>query len=537
MKKHLLPLIGIFLLSFSIITFGQQHIPQETVDFNIPKTIYFGGEKIWISANASSYKVALSSHIIYAELVNRSNESVAIAKMPLEDGNAFNFLAIPKDLPSDNYLLRVFTRISPFGDLDKGIQQRLVTVFNQKAPPEVVPTHEYFKASADSRIKLSSSQIQKDDQFSIQIPTGFEVERISVSATNPFLSNQTFFSSTDIYEGLAKRPIIPELYGHIVEAKVVSTPIDTTRLYYLSLHGDQSVLLTDRPDAEGKLFFDAGGMKHWNYLIAQADDNESLNNFEIISPAPKTTFKKSFQIPVLQISPSDQALLTELFKGGQVEEYFVQEYDLSPLPVVTGFVEDRVYLLDDYTRFDDVKTVLKEYVPEIMVRTTQKKKHFRVLNVVNQDLFDDNPLMLIDALPVFDADMVANFNPKHFSKLEVLTRTFFLNEEVFPGVMSFTSYKNDFGGFPLPSNAIYMGYQGILPRISVKDQLFEMNANGGTAKDWRTVLYWSETPQSNKGASELKLQAPSLLGEYQVSISGKDANGKEVLLFQYFSVK
>jgi len=536
MKKHLLLLSGILILSFTTRSFGQHYIPQETVGFSIPKSIYFGGEKIWISASANAQSLE-SSNIIYAELINRNSESVAIAKMPLEAGNAFNFLIIPTDLPSDNYLLRVFTRISPYGDIDKGIQQELITIFNQKAPPEVVPTHEYFINQVESGIKLSKSEIKKEDQFSVTIPSDIEIDEISVAASNPFLFLHKSLSSTDIYQDLADRAIVPELYGHIVEAKVLSVPVDTTRLYYLSLHGDQSVLLTDRPDAGGRLFFDAGGMKHWNYLIAQSNYNESLTNFEIVSPAPKTTFKESFQIPILQISPSDQVLLTALLQGGQVEEYFIQEFDSSPLPVVTGFVEDRVYLLDDYTRFDDVQTVLKEYVPEILVRSRQKEKIFRVLDVVNETAFQENPLMLIDALPVFDSDMVARFNPKKFKKLEVLTRSFFLNEEVFPGVVSFTSYKNDFGGFPLPSNAIYLGYQGILPRIRVKGQLFEMNSAQGSMKDWRTILYWSKAPLSNEISPELKLKASSLSGEYQITIIGKDPEGKKVTLFQYFNVK
>src|SRR5690606_14752652 len=152
-----------------------------------------------------------------------------------------------------------------------------------------------------------------------------------------------------------------------------------------------------------------------------------------------TSFKSSFVFPELEISPSDQELLQELLKGGQVEAYFVNEFDASLFPVVTGFMDDRTYLLDDYTRFETVGTVIKEYVPEVALRTIKKKKEFRTLDEALDAGFDSNPLMLIDALPVFDSDMLAAFDPSGFEKLEVLTRTFYLNEEKFPGVMSFSS--------------------------------------------------------------------------------------------------
>src|SRR5690606_14912132 len=75
----------------------------ENIDFSIPKTVYFGGERVWISCEAIHNDLPAESKIIYAELVDRYNEPVAIAKIPLEDGKGFNFLKLPTNLPSDNY--------------------------------------------------------------------------------------------------------------------------------------------------------------------------------------------------------------------------------------------------------------------------------------------------------------------------------------------------------------------------------------------------------------------------------------------------
>jgi len=494
---------------------------NESVYFSIPKTVYFGGERVWISSQVSKGIGPVDSKIVYAELLNRYNESVAIAKMALEEGESFNFLSLPQDLPSDNYLLRIFTRVSPYQNLEAGLAQQFITVFNRSAPPDVVEKRdeiEFARNSSSEKINISQDVANPGDILSIDISPINKPEEISISVLNPFLEIQGQIGSSIVYESLEAREMLPELFGHIIEAKLEGEEVDTTQLYYVSVHGDKSALLTDRPNEEGSMFFDTGGMKNWNYLIAQADQNKSLLDFNIVSPAPKTHFKVSFKFPDLKISPSDEEHLKELLKGGQVEGYFVNEFEASNTPVVTGFVEDRVYQLDDYTRFENVETVIKEYVPEVSVKSVQKKKEFRVINEIRSFAFDSNPLMLIDAMPVFDSDELAKFDPKGLKSLEILTRTFYLNEEEFSGVLSFASYKNDFGGFPIPTNGIYLDYEGILPKISSAKTLFDSPKEENQMVDWRTILLWSKIPESNPISNAVELKIPDIKGKFIITV-------------------
>ncbi|PZX49181.1 hypothetical protein [Algoriphagus chordae] len=529
-------IFGSFLLIFSFCQVSSaQGQDAERISFSTPKTIYFGGERVWLSAEALKDSSPAESKVIYAELVNRYNESVAIAKMPLEEGRSFNFLLLPTNLPSDNYLLRVFTRVSPYQNLEEGLVQQFITVFNRTIPPTVVAERNSVPTSEEStQINLSREDAKPGALLKIDLPQG-EIAEVSIAAENPFLSEQGMISSARAYESIDEHSLVPELFGHVIEAQVEGASVDTTQLYYLSLHGEKSALFTDRPDADGSMFFDAGGMKNWKYLVAQANQNGSLLDFGIISPAPITHFKSSFIFPELEISPADQDLLKDLLKGGQVEGYFVNEFDSSLSPVVTGFVEDRTYLLDDYTRFETVETVIKEYIQEISVKTIKKKKEFRALDDVLNASFDSNPLMLVDALPIFDSDRLAAFNPAGFEKLDVLTREFYLNEERFPGVMSFSSYKNDFGGFSIPSNAIYLDYEGIQPKVVSTESLFNAPNSDQNIMDWRTVLYWSKIPETSI-ANAIEIVVPDLKGKYQIKVKTISAQGESIYL-RSFEVK
>jgi len=525
------------ILSFSQVTTGQ-NIRGEGVRFSIPKTIYFGGERVWIASQAMKDDSPAESKIIYAELVNRYNESVAIEKMPLEDGRSLNFLQLPTNLPSDNYLLRVFTRVSPYQSLEDGLVQQFITVFNRTVPPTVVSQRKSLPPNQDSNVITLSEEVHPPgSNLKIDLPKNSDIAEVSIAVENPFLTTQGLILSTTAYESIEEHSLIPELFGHVIEAKLEEVSVDTTQLYYLSVHGEKSALFTDRPDADGSLFFDAGGMKNWKYLVAQADGNGSLLDFGIISPAPITHFKSSFIFPQLEISPEDQDLLKELLKGGQVESYFVNEFDSSLFPVVTGFVEDRTYLLDDYTRFETVGTVIKEYVQEISLKTIKKKKEFRALDEVLDASFDSNPLMLIDALPIFDSDLLASFDPTSFEKLDVLTRTFYLNEEQFPGVMSFSSYKNDFGGFPIPSNGIYLDYEGIQPKVVSAESLFDAPRQDKNIMDWRTVLFWSQISETSPLGDSIEIKVPDLKGKYQITVKTHTPQGESKDYVRTFEVK
>ncbi len=520
--------------------FGFSQSPSmkaETIQFSTPKTVYFGGERIWIQATVSTDQGNSPSQIVYAELLNRYNESVALAKMPVTSGSAFNYLRIPDNLPSDHYLLRVFTRVSPYLDLESGLTQEFVTIFNSKIPPAVVANRKMFASQEINaeQLKLNSTNLGTGDFLELSTTGVAALEELQIAAENPFLADMGKLSSKDLYESIEKRILVPELFGHIVEAKLEQESPDTTQLYYLSVHGTKSALFTDRPDASGSMFFDTGGMKNWRFMVAQANNNLTLVDLAIISPAPKTTFKTAFNFPVLEISPADEPYLKSLLLAGQVEGYFVQEFDSSPFPVVTGFVEDVTYNLDDYTRFESVETVVKEYVPETTVRTIQKQKEFRILNKARGSIFESNPLMLVDAMPIFDSDRLAAFDPKGLEKLEVLTRNFYLNEEVFSGVLSFSSYKNDFGGFSIPTNGIYLDYQGILPKVLEKSDLFSPPTES-KMKDWRTVIYWSATSDEEGGDQTFKLKMPANKGTYQIKATYLDQAGKRQHAIRSFQV-
>ena len=520
---------GIFVLLF-VIWFAFPSLSQsvdgieEQVFFHTPKTLYFSGDKIWFEAEVSLGAQPSSSQVLYAELLDRNSNSIAHVKVPLQAGKAVNFIPLSDQIASDHYLLRVYTRISPYLDLNQGLAQQLLTVINPKIPPK--------EATSSSRIDLPTfKSYTKGSRVDLTPSVALNSTKLAagISIANPFLEEeQKQWNSNQVYSSIVKRPLLPELFGHLIQAKVASR--DTALTYFLSLHGAKSALFTDHIDSDGVLTFDAGGLRHWDRLILQLENGSEMAGLELISPLIKTTFHPNFKFPELSLTQEDLPYLQSLLKATVVQQAYLEESNQDFLEVVTGFVADYSYGLDDYTRFEDVETILKEYVPSVAVRLKDKKKTFRLLNEADKNVFDSNPLILVDAMPVFDSDLLASFNPKFLQRLEVLNREFYLNDRTYPGVLSFSSYANNFGLFPLAPAARFFDYPGLRPTLILDKGQFQTPATASRIPDWRTVLYWG--PNGDVSRTSL----PDLAGTF-VFWEKFRVEGEIRTISTYFSVK
>lgn len=514
------PIIILVTLFLALAKLSLAQTVQEEIEFDIPKTLFFTDEKIWIRTAINTSGNIAESQVLYAELIDEKSRSWALGKVPLENGEALNYLGLDSKIPSGNYLLRVYTRISANDPTGNGIKQRLVTILNPSLPPRSTSEGKVdFNVNSTSNALLKSSY-STNQKIELRLPSE-EIESVHISAMNPYLKGrEEELNSQDIYQTISPEIFVPELFGHIVHGKLNGAEIDTTQTYFLSAHGEKSALFTDRPDLEGNLFFDLGGFRHWDHLLIQVEEGTAIPDLEIVSPGPKTTFKTGFSIPELVIHPEDAKWLEELKMASALEPYYNQEYRYDSIPVVTGFVADQTYLLDDYTRFETVETVIKEYVPGVAIRRRDKLKEFRLLNNPANSMFDSNPLMMVDALPVFDSDMLANFNPKFFKKLEVLNREFYLNDRTYAGVINFSSYENNFGLFPVPDQVLYLDYPGVNPFINFEGDFAQKNVIDTRSPDFRSVLYWEE----DVSGKEVEFSTSNMKGIYELVIQFKDKN-------------
>jgi hypothetical protein len=527
-SKKLLTIL-IFVLTVIPMKGWAQNKFEESVYAHVSKNIAITGETIWFSMQALDTDLNFYSKIGYAELIDRNGLPVHQLIYPLQNGKSEGYIEIPKDLESDHYLLRFYTRVSPMMG-EKGIFNQFITIINPKKASKNKSTVQTGKIYSPVKAK------NMDTKEAISLPRKSETvlnisqsnlktgSSISISVSNPYLpETHTGYYMGEIYQELQKsNELIPEPFGHIVHGKNLNAEIDTTETFFLSTHGVQSFLNSAKPKESGDLYFEIGALKSYKYLIAQSSDIEKQLNFTPELPFLPLKFQEDFIFPVLQMAEKDRDFLSDLILASQVSAYYYSNDSIEFAPIVIGFDADKTYLLDDYTRFENMEVTLREYVPEVLVRKQDKKTLFKVLNDPLGSVFQENPLILIDAMPIFDTEALAAFDPVNIQKLEVMTREFSFNEDKYSGVMSFTSFQNDFGSFQLPSNALYLNYPEIQKVKKPKSPHLNSNPSEPNFPDFRGTLYWNTSADLS---FPLRIFSSEITGDFEIIIAHQEADG------------
>ncbi len=322
----------------------------------------------------------------------------------------------------------------------------------------------------------------------------------------------------------------PEYRGHIVEATVENDAGAVHgELAYLSRPGKKIELYASRSDVNGNLLFEIHARAGRNQLIIQPDaPNPSLtmalhdpfsDRFALLSSAP------------WNLQPELNKSLLNRSIAMQVEDIFHDDVGDTPTsnPTdTTAFygLADETYLLDAYTRFPVMEEVMREYVPGVLVRKRKDGFHFLVIDRLKGGVLEP-PMILVDGLPVFQADRVMNIDPLKIKKLEVVGRKYYLGRATFQGIVSYSTYNGDLAGLEPVPGSLAIDYEGLQrqrefyhPEYGTRAQL------ESRIPDRRYVLYWNPKLETDaSGRAEVTFYASDVEGEFEIQVHGLTNEG------------
>jgi hypothetical protein len=265
-------------------------------------------------------------------------------------------------------------------------------------------------------------------------------------------------------------------------------------------------------------------------IIVQTNTaKDSISTIQIASPFSDKY--ASIAPPPFTLSQSLEPILVSRSIGMQVQDVFYQDREKIKASGVdtTAFYgrPDATYYLDDYTRFPVMEEILREYVPGVMVRKRKDGYHFLVLDEVNKAVFDEDPLILLDGIPVFDVDKIMAFDPLKVRKLEVLTRRYYMGVLSLPGVVSYTTYGGDLGGFQLDPRAIQIDYDGLqLQREFYSPSYENSRQRESRMPDQRHLLFWAPAVLTGEdGKQRIEFYTSDHTGDYEIVVEGMTKDG------------
>lgn len=328
---------------------------------------------------------------------------------------------------------------------------------------------------------------------------------------------------------------LPEVSGLIIQA-LVTTKKDGKpaegALSFLSAPGKLTRLDIKRSDRNGivnfilkdlygpqNLYFTTGPFYDSLYNAKILDPfsvafrPDHYENLELSDSLKETILSRSLQMQTINAYYADSSLRFRRLKVRDSSSFYG--------------TPDKTYYLDDYTRFTVMEEVMREYVAGIYVRIRKDKYHFHATNMPQKYIFDTDPFMMLDGLPVFDVDEIIAYDPLKVEKLDVITRKYYFGPLSLSGILSYTTYQGDLAGFPIDPYYHLTKYEGMQVEREFYTPKYDISGAGKRLPDFRNLLYWN--PQINTdagGKGEVVFYTSDLPGKYAIVVQGLSKDGR-----------
>jgi hypothetical protein len=330
----------------------------------------------------------------------------------------------------------------------------------------------------------------------------------------------------------APSPYPPELNGYVLRGRLRQpggAPASGIPAY-LSLPGLAFQFANSLSAADGTVQFEVPDFYGLRKLVLQTNPlRDSTYRLELLSPF---TTGGGLVAPGLPALPRAWAsALNERHVQTQTQRAFALpglRYRAVPSDTVAFYGRaEEWYLLDNYTRFPALEDVMREYVPGVLVRKRKDGFHFLVVDRPQHTVLKENPLTLLDGLPVFNINQIMAFDPLKIRKLEVVANRYFLGQQVYDGVVSYTTYKGDLGGFPLNPHALIEEYEGLQAPREFYAPRYDTDAQQRSRlPDLRNLLYWNPEVRLTPGQPQaLDFFSSDQAGRYVVVVQGLAPTG------------
>jgi hypothetical protein len=186
-------------------------------------------------------------------------------------------------------------------------------------------------------------------------------------------------------------------------------------------------------------------------------------------------------------------------------------------------------LFIDLPNFNEVS---KELLPGVKFRNYNNEPTMKVINSASRLYFDDQPLVLIDGIPIRDLNMIKDMGTADIKRVDICQSERFYGDLRFPGVVAIYTTKVDYSQLPESDQLVRIN----LETIQVPVTLAQPGNPESTVPDLRQVIYWNPSIVPS-GNLSVNCTTSSIVGQFKLVIRGKLKNGTTVFAEKQFEVK
>ena len=532
--------IVILLLLFAAFTVKAQE--KESLNLFTDRDLYISGETLLLKVFAPAGE---QSGIINIDLINRKGKKITGVILEIINQQADGFVYLPDSLSSGCYLLRTSSRTNKMlTSKELYIANRftgLPEANSDVRPSGVIPINEISVQNLQITGIEPQYKPREKGHATIQLPPELITQvdgDLSVSiaeVTQEFNAHQFLQKSeTEVSQPIAEEGIIIE--GIITDLKT-SQPFKNAIVYLSipdSIPGFQYFITNE----DGRFAFQIG--KYYGKIpvviqcFAKGKTNllkitlNDRNNHKIVMPAFESrTFTPEFRKAVEKTT--DATTLRKIFNQ--------QEITIQPAPIIkrdaypyygipTKTIDPHLFI--DLPNFNEIS---KELLPGVKFRNYNRIPTLQVFNSAQQFFFNDQPLLLLDGIPIRNLNVIKDMGTKDIAKVEIVQNERFYDDLIFPGVIAIYTSKADYTRVPESNDLIKLNLEVIQPHAILNFPSEQRLRD----PDLRQVLLWNPSLKPVPKI-ELDFQTSDIKSSYKLIIHGKTKDGAIFYKEQIFEV-
>jgi hypothetical protein len=534
---------------------AKDSLGSEYLRLHLNTSFFLTGESLLFKAYCFSRSGKLSglSTIAYVELIGEDQRPLAQLKIVLKNGVGSGDFFFGANVPTGNYTLIAYTKwMRNVGD--QGFFRSTLTVVNPAFKPETAAGQKQQsgvepknpKQGDGMSIRLEAKQYARRQKVTIHIPadtTGSRMLSVNARVWDTELSvSDEWERPTTVHPVLNQIHFLPDLRGeHItgVIANKSTGKVLAKELVSLSSPSKHFDYLVSTTDSAGRYHFSTVGMESDFALLKVHHRN--AGDFTI---APENNFLQdysSFVPPKFMLDTTMRALIERRYLPMQVENTF---YAAKKDSIITNETDsrffarpDKIYNLDDFMRFATMEDIFREIIPEILVKARDGKFSLTIMSQSTGERLSAQPLMLVDGIPISDANVVMRDDPLRVKTVAIVTRHYFYGGLETDGIISLETYDGDAKNVNV-DEMFRLTYVPVLPSRIYYTPEYDGKKDLSRIPDFRTQLYWNPSIVVRSGEpATVTFYTNDVEGKYFVEIIGATPSGKLIYWRETFEVK
>lgn len=562
LKKLLLSSILLFQIN---ILFGQSNeisnaiTINESISIDCNDTSFVTGETLLYKLyciNQDQNTLSTISKIGYIALIDSERKTVFTQKLFLEKGTGYGDFFISTKLESGNYKLIGYTnwmlnakKPYLYNIIDLKIINPYKATNNTSIIEEEISVlqNEIKNSNEPSNIELNKKVYTTRDLVKLKLKSNFNYNSkgsysISIKKIDSLYTLQKPRNNKTNTTELKKNEILfyPEFRGEIITGNISSKTNSSieNKIISLSISGKINTFKTTKTNAQGKFVFNLETPNSNSNITIQVVDSEKENYYIQISEPIKQIADLLVFNNKFRISKNLKKSIEERSIANQIQNsYYEQKKDSIHEPMTLSpfyNTNEKVYHLDDYTRFPTLKETIIEIIPGLRF---EKKNDNYSLHVKDNDInneFKNPSLVLVDGLLIQDIGELFIEKSENFDNISLVNGSYYYGSKLFNGIISFTTKNYE---YETKLKGDFIIKPSILRPQSIKTynnpNYFE-KSKLETIPDYRYQLYWD--PKFDIGKT-ITFYTSDVTGFFEMAINGLTEDGKQVSIRETFEVK